>query len=130
MVLISIHPFASRKILLAIVAFLCFSALCFADPVLMVRRYAPHPERLAPGKMAVSSSQERQDTVVAEAETDSFQSVRLTCCRTKSQLTRTGGTGLARTAPLTISQNTMGALRSGWQDETAGWPTLPLPGEI
>gem|GEM_PF-2611181 len=46
MVLISIHPFPLRKIFLVIVAFLCFSALCFADPVLMVRRYASHTERL------------------------------------------------------------------------------------
>jgi hypothetical protein len=46
MVLISIHPFALRKIFLVIVAFLCFSALCLADPVLMVRRYSARPERL------------------------------------------------------------------------------------
>lgn len=39
MVLISIHPFALRKLFLVVVAFLCFSAFCFADPVLMVRRY-------------------------------------------------------------------------------------------
>lgn len=41
MVLVSIHPFALRKLLLVIAAFLCFTALCFADPVLMVHRYAP-----------------------------------------------------------------------------------------
>jgi hypothetical protein len=40
MVLISIDPFASRRILLVIAALLCFSALCFADPVLMAQRYA------------------------------------------------------------------------------------------
>jgi len=40
MVLISIHPFALRKIFLVIAALLCFSALCFADPVLMAQRYA------------------------------------------------------------------------------------------
>jgi hypothetical protein len=45
MVLISIHPFVFRKILLAIVALLFFSALCFADPVLMVRRYSIRGER-------------------------------------------------------------------------------------
>src|SRR2546421_4117901 len=44
MVLISIRPFALRKIFLVIVAFLCFSAFCFADPVLMVHRYSSHPE--------------------------------------------------------------------------------------
>jgi hypothetical protein len=46
MVLISIHPFCLRKIFLIVVALLCFSAFCFADPVLMVRRYATHSERL------------------------------------------------------------------------------------
>jgi hypothetical protein len=41
MVLISIQPFVLRKIFLVIAALLCFSALCFADPVLMAQRYAP-----------------------------------------------------------------------------------------
>ena len=41
MVLISIQPFALRKIFLVIAALLCFSALCFADPVLMAEHYAP-----------------------------------------------------------------------------------------
>jgi hypothetical protein len=40
MVLISIHPFAFRKIFLVLLALLGFSALCFADPVLMARRYS------------------------------------------------------------------------------------------
>ena len=40
MVLVSIHPFALRKIFLVIAALLCFSALCFADPVLVAQRYA------------------------------------------------------------------------------------------
>lgn len=44
MVLISIHPFALRKLFLIIVASLGFSALCFADPVLMVRRYSVRPD--------------------------------------------------------------------------------------
>jgi hypothetical protein len=39
MVLISIQPFALRKLFLVIAALLCFSALCFADPVLMAQRY-------------------------------------------------------------------------------------------
>ena len=40
MVLISIHPFALRKIFLVLGALLCLSALCFADPVLMAQHYA------------------------------------------------------------------------------------------
>ena len=39
MVLISIDPFATRRILLVLAALLCFSAACFADPVLMAQRY-------------------------------------------------------------------------------------------
>jgi hypothetical protein len=58
MIFISIRPFALPKILLAIVAFLCFSALCLADPVLMVRRYAPAAERLAVPRVLVFSGQE------------------------------------------------------------------------
>lgn len=45
MVLISIHPFALRRVLLIVLALVGFSALCFADPVLMVRHYAPATER-------------------------------------------------------------------------------------
>lgn len=43
MILVSIHPFAFRKIFLILAALLCFSALCFADPVLMAERYVPRP---------------------------------------------------------------------------------------
>jgi hypothetical protein len=45
MVLISIDPFAHRKLFLIVVALLGFSALCFADPVLMAQRYAASPGR-------------------------------------------------------------------------------------
>ena len=47
MVLISIRPFAMRKMLLLLVALLGFSALCFADPVLMVRRHGRDHSRVA-----------------------------------------------------------------------------------
>jgi hypothetical protein len=47
MVLVSIHPFALRRLLLVILALACFSALCFADPVLMVRRYNRENPRAA-----------------------------------------------------------------------------------
>jgi hypothetical protein len=44
MVLISIHPFLFRKIFLVLLALFGFSALCFADPVLMTHRYGrEHP---------------------------------------------------------------------------------------
>src|SRR5438477_11447619 len=47
MVLVSIHPFALRKLLLVILALVGFSALCFADPVLMARRYNTDRSRVA-----------------------------------------------------------------------------------
>lgn len=43
MVLISIHPFVFRKTFLVLLALLGFSALCFADPVLMVHRSGGRP---------------------------------------------------------------------------------------
>ena len=58
MVLISIHPFIFRKILLAIVALLFFSALCFADPVLMVRRYTIRGERFDNLKTSAETPEE------------------------------------------------------------------------
>ncbi len=51
MVLISIHPFALRKVFLVIVAFLCFSALCLADPLLMAQRYGTHSRHLPPASL-------------------------------------------------------------------------------
>jgi hypothetical protein len=47
MVLISIHPFALRRLFLVVVAMSGFSALCFADPVLMAHRYGPDRAQLA-----------------------------------------------------------------------------------
>ena len=47
MVLISIHPFAVRRLFLLVLALAGFSALCFADPVLMARRYNPDRSRVA-----------------------------------------------------------------------------------
>ena len=41
MVLISIRPFGLRKLFLIFAALVCFSVMCFADPVLMAQRYVP-----------------------------------------------------------------------------------------
>ena len=41
MVLISIQPFAVRKIFLVIASLVCVSAVCLADPVLMAEHYVP-----------------------------------------------------------------------------------------
>ena len=47
MVLISIHPFALRRIFLLVLALVGFSKLCFADPVLMAHRYNHDHSRVA-----------------------------------------------------------------------------------
>lgn len=56
MVLISIHPFAVRKLVLVIAALLGFSALCFADPLLMTARYAPRPRHVDSAASATSQT--------------------------------------------------------------------------
>jgi hypothetical protein len=56
MVLISIHPFAVRKIFLLAIAVLGLStAFCFADPVFMTSQYAPSHQqvRSAPSAKAL-----------------------------------------------------------------------------
>ena len=53
MVLISIHPFALRKLFLVIAALVCFSALCFADPLLMTRRYEPRSREVDSAVLAL-----------------------------------------------------------------------------
>ena len=56
MVLISIHPFAFRKIFLAIVALLGLSsALCFADPVFMTKQYSPARDQLRPARSTTAA---------------------------------------------------------------------------
>ena len=50
MVLISIHPFALRRLFLVVIAVAGFSALCFADPVLMAQRYGPEKPRTTAAK--------------------------------------------------------------------------------
>jgi hypothetical protein len=78
MVLISIHPFCLRKIFLIVVALLCFSAFCFADPVLMVRRYATRPEHLDALKTMSSTWQKSAESGgpdVAKSPSDDFESI-------------------------------------------------------
>jgi hypothetical protein len=51
MVLISIHPFAVRKIFLLAVALLgASSALCFADPLFMTRQYGHSRDQALPAQ--------------------------------------------------------------------------------
>jgi hypothetical protein len=78
MVLISLHPFAFRKILLLAVGLLGFSsAFCFADSLFMARHYASSPDQKSHARAAVSS-QENQKTSLIRA---SFESADAESCR-------------------------------------------------
>lgn len=62
MVLVSIHPFASRKIFLLAVALLGLSsALCFADPVFMARKYAPSRDQKRPARPEMAPQANREE---------------------------------------------------------------------
>jgi len=135
MVLISIHPFALRKVFLVIVAFLCFSAFCFADPVLMVRRYASHPERFgAATTIAMPTRQELRERCAASVAApglDVFESIDISFDQIKVDFTKAGDMELARTAPSSIFRNVMCALRSTDRPRgTSDCPTPLLPDEI
>jgi hypothetical protein len=66
MVLVSIHPFAVRRLFLVVLALAGFSALCFADPVLMARRY--NPERLSVAEPPSRSALPLNLTVATEQD--------------------------------------------------------------
>ena len=68
MVLISIHPFGFRKALLIVLALVGFSAVCFADPVLVARRYSPARTGIVaacPVRIPTSKSTERFEPISA-----------------------------------------------------------------
>ena len=68
MVLISIHPFGLRRVLLIVLALVGFSAVCFADPVLVARRYGPGRTVNAaacPVRIPTSKSTERIEPIWA-----------------------------------------------------------------
>jgi hypothetical protein len=56
MVLISLHPFAFKKVALVAVAILGLSSVvCFGDSLFMARRYAPEAQRLGPNALGECS---------------------------------------------------------------------------
>lgn len=63
MVLISIHPFLFRRILLVVLALIGFSALCFADPVLMARRFGSEKSRIGVAKTTLVAQRTPTPTV-------------------------------------------------------------------
>jgi len=115
MILISIHPFAFPKILLAIVAFLCFSALCFADPVLMVRRYASHAERLAIPRVLVSGWQEPSENGrfgIVDPDIANSGSTDSPARQPGSASNDDGSTGVRPAVPSSVFRNASCAMRS------------------
>jgi hypothetical protein len=133
MVLVSIHPFALRKLFLIIVAFLCFSALCLADPVLMVHRYTPAPERVDGVKTATPTLREPlgpQDASVAPPGFGTLGSIDSPWNQTELRFTEPSKIGLAPTLPSSVFRKAMCELRStDCQAATVARPSLPLPGE-
>jgi hypothetical protein len=132
MVLISIHPFAFRKLFLVIVAFLCFSAFCLADPVLMVRRYSNHPAHIGAVSAPAPASLEWQDTGLTKSELEPLKSIDFSR-ETKLQLQFTGSdTPRAdRTRLSSIFWKAVCAMRPlGSQAGLLAAPTLPASGEI
>jgi hypothetical protein len=132
MVLVSIHPFALRKVFLVIVAFLCFSALCFADPVLMVRRYAA-PQGQAGTKTtaaALRAPLELQETSIAESGFGPLGSIDSALNQTELRFTEPGKVGLPLTLPSSIFRKAMCELRPpDYHPGIAAGPSLSLPGE-
>lgn len=134
MVLISIHPFGLRKVFLVIVAFLCFSALCFADPVLMVHRYAPPSEHFPAAKTAAPAPGETTgsaEALVAEAGFGPLGSIDPLGDETELRFTQPGKMGLtAISLPSSVFRKAMCELRStDCQARITLWPSLPVPGE-
>lgn len=73
MILISIHPFAFKKLFLLVVAFLCVSsALCFADSLFMARQFAPdqHRSTLIPSRIGEIGASARVVSFAANFERD------------------------------------------------------------
>jgi hypothetical protein len=133
MVLVSIHPFPLRKIFLFVVASLCFSVLCLADPVLMVHRFAPTPDHFAGEKVTATISAEPlqpHDPSLAAPGFGPLGSIDSTGNQTELRFTEPGKIGLPPALPSSIFRKAMCELRSmNLQAGTTAWPSLPLAGD-
>jgi len=130
MVLISIHPFAVRKLFLIIVAFLCFSAVCLADPVLMVRRYASHTERLEAARVSVSTWQEPGGggrTTIVDPYVAHFESADLAERQPGATSIDGGNTGLLPAVSSWVFRNASCTLRSSGPAAIHDGPILREP---
>ena len=132
MVLISIHPFAVRKLFLIIVAFLCFSAVCLADPVLMVRRYASHAERLAVARVSVPTWQEPGRggrATIVNPYVAHLESADLSERQPGATSTDGGNRGLQPAVSSWVFRNASCALRSNGPAAIHDGPTLREPAD-
>ena len=128
MVLISIHPFALRKLFLLIVAFLCFSAFCFADPVLMVRRYSNHSDHLRTVTEPAPAFQEQRTSGPRSPEREALKS--LDSRETKFQFAETENSSVDRAAPAIFGKAVCSMRPLHSRARLAVAPILTWPGDI
>ena len=133
MVLISIHPFALRKIFLIILLSLCFSALSLADPVLMVHRCTGSPEHPGAAKARPWTAQQHLDPQAALDTTSQFGplgSLDSTGNQAEWPLIEPGRIVLPTTLPSSAFRRAMCDLRpTNFQAGITAWPNLTLPDE-
>ena len=133
MVLISIHPFALRKVFLVIVALLCFSALCLADPVLMVHRYTGSPGHL-PARSTAPATLHEPLGPLHPSDTESgfgpLGSIDFPGNQTELRFTEAGKIGLPPALPSSLFPKPMCELRlTNFQAGNTARPSMPLPDE-
>src|SRR5205807_2184948 len=101
-----IHPFALRKVFLVIVALLCFSALCLADPVLMVHRFTGSPGHLPAVSTAPATLQQEPLGPQRPSDTGSgfspFGSIDFPGNQTELRFTEAGKVGLPPALPSSV----------------------------
>ena len=132
MVLISIHPFALRKIFLIILLSLCFSAICLADPVLMVQRYVASPEHPSAAKARPWISQPHLDPQPFDTTSQfgPLGSLDSTGNQAEWPLIEPGRIVLPTTLPSSAFRRAMCELRpTNFQAGITAWPNLTLPDE-
>ena len=112
MVLISIHPFAVRKIFLLAVALLGLSsAFCFADPVFMTRQYAPSNAELRASRSAQATVGNHYDPALGGPSFEVLSSRR---------------SEMRLTPDLRLEDKTYIGMHSNFSEKTAVWAGMPV----
>ena len=82
MVLISIHPFAGRKIFRLAVAVLGLStAFCFADPVFMARQYTASADPARSAQLVQTHRGDQASALFLGRSFEALPTAALTCAR-------------------------------------------------